>query len=201
MIDQHLVLLGAAVNLMGALIYTVETVRGDTRPNRATWGLWAAAALITFAAQVGQGVGLTAALTLAGGVGPLIVFISSFVNPKSYWRLGSFDWACVALSLLALLLWWISGSGILAIVLALLADLAAALPTFIKAYRFPGTESAWAYATGWLGALIALLATQQLTFAALAFSVYIVVGASFLSLACMTNWRPLGSVQTAPANR
>ncbi len=122
MIDAHFAILGALIVVTGNAAYAVDTVRGKTQPNRVTWMLWALAPMIAFAAEVAQGVGLNAVLTLAVGVGPLLVVAASFLDPKAYARVTPFDAGCGVLSLIALVAWAATGRGNLAILLSVLAD-------------------------------------------------------------------------------
>lgn len=57
MINENFVILGAIIGFIGGLSYLVSTIKGKTRPNRATWFLWALASLIAFSAEIKQGVG------------------------------------------------------------------------------------------------------------------------------------------------
>ena len=102
MIDAHFAILAAVITVAGNAVYAVDTVRGNTQPNRVSWMLWTLAPLIAFAAEVSQGVGLQSLLTFAIGFGPLLVVCASFLDPKAYARVTLFDVLCGVLSLIAL---------------------------------------------------------------------------------------------------
>jgi len=68
---QYLVFLGAAVNIWGAFFYIRDTLRGETKPNRATWLMWSIAPLIATVAALSQGVGWAVLPVLMAGFGPL----------------------------------------------------------------------------------------------------------------------------------
>src|SRR5215471_17568624 len=97
---QYLVLFGAAINAAGSLHYIRDTVRGNTKPNRVTYLMWGIAPLIATAAAVFKGVTWAAVPVFMSGFCPLIVFASSFVNRRAYWKLGAADYACGVFSLL-----------------------------------------------------------------------------------------------------
>ena len=88
---EYLVFVGAAVQLIGISDYIKETVKGNTKPNRVTWLLWAVAPLIATVAALTEGVRLSVLPVFMIGLGPLLVFIFSFVNKQSYWKLEKFD--------------------------------------------------------------------------------------------------------------
>ena len=183
MIDAHFAILGALVILTGNAAYARDTVRGRTQPNRVTWMLWALAPMIAFAAEVAQGVGLNAVLTLAVGLGPLTVVVASFLDPKAYARITPFDAGCGVLSLVALVAWAATGRGNVAIALSVLADFLAAIPTIRKAYRYPHTEHAAAFLAGVAGGAITLLTIDRSDwgFASLAFPIYILLDSGLIA--------------------
>jgi len=141
MIDEHFVILGALLSLIGQLNYVVNMLKGQTKPNRVTWFLWALVPMIAFSAQIDEGVGLAALMTFMVGFGPIMIFIASFVNSKSVWKITRFDIGCGVLSIIGVIFWLITGDGLIAIAMAILADMFASLPTIVKAYKAPETES------------------------------------------------------------
>jgi hypothetical protein len=196
-IDPRFAVLGALIILTGNAAYARDTVRGNTQPNRVSWMLWALAPMIAFAAQVVQGVGLNAVLTLAVGLGPLLVVAASFLDPKAYARVTPFDAACGVLSLLALGAWAATGRGNVAILLSILADFLAAIPTIRKAYRDPESEHAVAFLSGVAGAAITLLTIKpdDWGFASVAFPAYILLDSGLIALLILAP-RPRQSAAT-----
>lgn len=183
MIDPRFAILGALIVLTGNAAYARDTVRGNTQPNRVSWMLWALAPMIAFAAEVVQGVGLNAVLALAVGVGPLLVVAASFLDPKAYARVTPFDAACGVLSLIALGAWAATGRGNVAILLSVVADFLAAIPTIRKAYRYPHTEHAVAFLSGVAGGAITLLTIKpgDWGFASVAFPAYILLDSGLIA--------------------
>jgi len=104
-INPDWVFLSVALGLLGSLRYARATLRGQVRPNRVTWALWAAAPLIGFFAQLDTEVGRPALLTLSAGVGPLIVLTASLASRHGTAVVTRFDLACGAISVAALIVW------------------------------------------------------------------------------------------------
>jgi hypothetical protein len=173
MLDPKFVILGAGFNLIGSISYVIATLQGKTVPNRVTWLLWALAPLIAFSAELDKGVGLQALMTFMVGFGPAMVFIASFINSKSVWKLTTFDFMCGGLSLAGLVLWLVTQEGNIAIGLSILADLLAALPTVVKAYKAPETENWHIFLFGAISAGITLLTIDSWDFAHYGFPLYI----------------------------
>jgi hypothetical protein len=191
MLDPRLVILAAVIEISGALTYAADTFQGRTQPNRVTWLLWTVVPFIGLAAQISEGVGWPALLTLAIGLGPATVLLASFLNKKAYWRVTRFDIICGILSVLAVVLWLITKTGLVAIALSITADLLASLPTILKAYRHPHTESANAYLAGIIGPALTLLTITQWDFANYGFSLYVLIDCTIIYLLVkFPSWRP-----------
>lgn len=180
MLNEHFVILGAVFNLLGVAGYVWATLQGRTKPNRITWFLWALAPLIAFAAELDEGVGLRSLMTFMVGFGPAIVFLVSLLDRKAYWKLTAFDILCGLFSLLALILWKVTGTGTIAIILSIAADCLAGTPTFVKAYKRPDTETGTPFLGGAVSAAITLLTLKRWSLAAAGFPVYICLTCVYL---------------------
>jgi hypothetical protein len=174
-IDVHFVFLGAAISLVGSFLYARDTFRGRTQPNRVTWTLWSAAPMLAFAAELQQGVGLQSLMTLSVGLGPFFVLCASFANKNSVWKIGPFDLACGVASILGLLLWLITSNNLVALASFMAADGLAGLPTVVKSWTNPESESASAYIGGFVNALLTLATVTTWTTAVVAFPLQIVI--------------------------
>lgn len=171
---KYIVLVGAAVQLLGVVSYIKGTIKGETKPNRVTWLMWAIAPLIATFAILASGVTWTVLPVFMSGFGPLLVFLASFLNKNAYWKLERFDYICGVFSLLALILWGITNEPYLAIALAIASDLAAAIPTIVKSIKHPETESPAPYSTGIFNSLTSFFAMKSWVFSEYAFPVYLV---------------------------
>ncbi len=171
MLNENFVIVGIVIAAIGSLNYLIGTVKGKVKPNRVTFFLWALAPLIAFIAEIKQGVGIQSLMTFSVGFSPLIILIASFLNKKAEWKLGSFDFICGGLSLIGLILWYVTKVGNLAIAFSMLADGLAALPTISKSYTYPETESSWAYLTTAIMAILTLLTIKTWDFANFGFPI------------------------------
>lgn len=129
---------------------------------------------MAFVAEIQKGVGLRSLMTFSAGFNPALILIASFFNKKAYWKLDKLDYVMGGLALLGIILWQITGEGNVAIVFAILADGLAAIPTIVKAYSNPETESPKIFLLGIVNATIALLTIDTWSFAHWGFPAYIV---------------------------
>lgn len=170
---EYLVFVSSAIQLVGAFFYIKKTVKGETKPNRVTWLLWSIAPLIGTAAALSNGVGLAVIPVFMSGFCPFLILISSFVSPKSYWKLKTLDYICGICSVVALILWAITKNPEVAILFAILTDALAGAPTLIKGWKHPETETYTPFLAGIFGSLTAFAAMKTGSFSEYAFSAYI----------------------------
>jgi hypothetical protein len=175
MLNQNFVILGAIIGMVGGLKYVVDTIKGKVKPNRVSWFLWFIAPLIAFFAEVRQGVGIQSLMTFIVGFEPFVVFVASFVNKKSVWKISRFDIVCGAFSVLGIILWYITKVPDVAIVFSIVADGFASLPTIAKSYTHPETENIWTYLATSINAVITLLTINIWNLANYAFPIYIFI--------------------------
>lgn len=182
MIDERFVFVAIVFIFFGDATYLLATIKGKIKPNKVTWFLWALAPLVAYAAEASQQVGLLSLMTFAVGILPLFIFLASFLNRQADWKITKFDLACGALSLAGLLLWAITKVGDLAILFGIFADGLAAVPTVVKSYQAPETESSHVYLFNAIGAAITILTVQRWDFASWVFPAYIFLLCVFLFL-------------------
>jgi hypothetical protein len=173
MLHSNFIIIGTIIGALGSIAYLVDTVKGKVKPNRVSFLLWSIAPFIAFAAQIKQGVGLEALMTFSTGFLPLTIFIASFVNKDAEWKLTKFDLVCGILSIVGLVLWLITKVGNVAIFFSIVADALAAVPTIVKAYKYPDTELAWPWIATSVGVTLTLLTIPNWTFANSGFIIYI----------------------------
>jgi hypothetical protein len=175
MLSSNFIIVGTLIGAVGSIAYLIDTVKGKVKPNRVSFLLWSIAPFIAFVAQIKQGVGLESLMTFSTGFLPLIIFVASFVNKKAEWKLSNFDLLCGFMSIVGLVLWLITKVGNVAIFFSIVADGLAAIPTIVKAYKYPDTEMAWPWIATCFGVALTLLTLDKWTFANSGFIIYILL--------------------------
>lgn len=171
-----LVILSIPISIAGSYVYLRDTLRGKTKPNKISWSMWALAPLIGTAAAISaQADFWVTTRTFLAGFLPLLVFIASFVNKKSFWKLTAFDILCGIMSLLALFVLLGINSPKLAILLAATGDGFASLPTIRKAWLFPETETGAAYISGLLSTILIVPSIPIWNIENSAFQIYLLI--------------------------
>jgi len=175
MINQNFIWAALAISIFGNFAYIRDTLKGKTKPNRVTFFLWGAAPLVAFFAQKSGGANIQILYTLTLALLAFAILAASFIDKKAYWAITKFDVTCGSMSLVAIVLLILTGNALLALVLSLLGDFFAALPTIIKSYKHPKTETAIAYAVEIASSIIILLTIHNWVFINYCFAVYILV--------------------------
>jgi hypothetical protein len=172
---QYLVIVGAVLSMVACFSYIRSMFKGEAKPNRVSWLMWAIAPMIATAAGLSNGVRWAVLPVFMSGFSPLLIFLFSFVSKKAYWKLELFDYICGGCSVIALILWAITKNANLAIVFAIISDGSAAIPTIIKSWTNPETEIIFPFLAGIFSAIAAFFAIQTWVFSAYAFPFYLIV--------------------------
>lgn len=160
---EFLTVLSGLLIAIGYVSFVKSTLNGSMKPNSATWIVW-------FFQD-----GLMAASALAAGIGPSAVmpvvwFLGAAAMLPLSLKYGSkepftaLEKTCLALSGFGIVLWGVTGSPLLALVASVSTVTIGGIPTVLKAWRDPASESL----VGWLLMLSATasvsLAVQTWTF-------------------------------------
>jgi hypothetical protein len=189
-IDPRLVFLAIAVSLVGTYGYVRDTLRGETSPNRVTWGLWAIEGILAFVVEIQQHVGIASLMTLTLGLLPLVVVVASFRNRHVVWKIGKFDVFCGAVSLFGLVFWWFINEPTIALLSFVAADQVAAVPTVRKSWLAPNTESPRVFFLGFVNCAITMFTLKHITTAAALFPGCILVTDLLIALLVVSSVGP-----------
>ncbi len=174
MLPENLIYAVLVLQVLGASTYMIDTLRGRAKPNRVSWLLWGSFTMIAFFASLDSGAGIEALYTLLIGVNRFIIFGLSFINSEAYWKATTRDYKLGALAVVGIILWAVTGEGLLALGFAIFANFMAGLPTMAKAYRQPETESGTLFGICIITSTLTLLTVQgNYTLAIVGFPLYI----------------------------
>lgn len=171
---HYLLIFTLILHSFWSLLYIVNTLKWITKPNRVTWGIWAAAPLIWAFATIQSEWFIWSVLPVfTAWFMPLLIFLASFVNKNSYWKLWKLDYLCLIFAIFSLILWMITENPLLAIVFWVLADFLAAIPLLIKVYNFPETETLLPFITSLIVNSTSLLVIKNWVLEEYLFPVYL----------------------------
>jgi len=173
MFIQYSGYLSGLLMFLAFLPYIRDILKKKTKPERASWFIWAMLGFIAFFSQLAKGASYSLYMTGVQAAGDLFIFILAIK-----YGLGGFekrDRIALIFVVLSLVLWLFTREAIVALIMVILIDGTGGVLTIIKSYREPATEtlSAWVFNT--FSGLFACVAVGSLNPALLAFPIYIVV--------------------------
>lgn len=163
------------IGLIGTVFYIKDMIKGETKPNKVTWFIWSLAPMIGAFLQFKSGGGLSAIPIFMAGFASLLVFLFSLFYKNSYWRISALDIICGVLSLTALVFWVVTKNFAISILFAILGDGLAYVPTLIKSWKFPETETSTIYFLGIVNYILGLLIIKDWHFSVYIFSIYLII--------------------------
>lgn len=175
MIPEYFAIVGAVVVFAGGLYYLYGAITGKLKPNRVTWLLWGLLPMVVFVAQRVQGVESLSWLSFATGITPLLIVAVSYLNKNAHWKTRPLDYVLMVAAVAGIALWFITDDPNMAILLVIVADTLAGIPTIIKSYRNPETESWVAYLISTIGFGLGILSINSFDFEHSVFVIYLFV--------------------------
>jgi hypothetical protein len=178
MLPQYLVYITIFTSIFAGYFYIRDTLLGQTKPAVVSWFIWFLAPTIAALVSLSKGAGLSALPIFMAGFTPLAVTIIAIFKRNVSWKTGVLDYVCLVLSLLALVFWLVLEEGMLATIFAVLSDLIAFVPTYVKSWNHPDTETVTPYFSGSFNSVISMLTLSTLTFTTYGFALYLLLGNS-----------------------
>jgi hypothetical protein len=136
-------LTAAILGVLQAIPYTVDTLRGKTKPHLYTYIIWTIVTAIAFFGQVAAGGGPGAWST--GVMAALTAMFLVLCFRYGTGDVTKFDAWCLAGALFAIVPWLLTDDPMISIVLATGIDVLAFFPTIRKTYNDPTSETLISY--------------------------------------------------------
>ncbi len=175
MLPEKIIYIAVLVSLIGYFFYFKNIFLGTTKPNLVSWFLWLLGPFLGVFFQLKAGAGLSVIPVFMAGLGPLLVVVFSIFRKNAYWKLNTFDIICGIFSVLALILYALTHNLAVSIIFAILSDLFAFIPTYIKGWKFPETETATVYLSGIFNNTLGLLIIKNWSFTIYSFGLYLII--------------------------
>ena len=153
--------------------YVLAIIRGTTKPNRATWFMLAVISTVIAASYYDVGAQNTWWVAVGAALG------TSFVALLSV-RYGSggktlFDRLCILVGIGSLIFYFLSTNPLVTLLLTLVMDGAAMLPTIRHAALAPHEEDKFAWTLTAVGDILAIIVIDQWTFGVAVYPFYMLL--------------------------
>ncbi len=127
---------------VGNISYLKDVFKGRVKPHPYTWFIWSIVSMTTFFGGLAKGAGIGA---LPTGVAEAFTIIIFFFSLRDLLRgntehIRTIDHYFLAIALLGLIPWALTKDPTISVIVVVLIDLVAFMPTLRKTWRHPETE-------------------------------------------------------------
>lgn len=162
-----LIVIAAGLALIGNIPYLVDVIKGRAKPHPYSWFVWSIVSMVTLIGGIQKGAGLAAIAIGASEIFTILIFVfalragikNSFKNIKKQ------DTIFLIIALLGLIPWFITKDPTISVVVVVCIDLVAFIPTLIKTYKDPTSETYLLYAMNVARHILILLTVGQFNLA------------------------------------
>lgn len=140
-------------------IYYKHLYSKSIKPHLFSWVIWLTANLVVLVAQYTSGAGAGMWATAVSALCTVGVILLALSNGSFEKQITRSDWLFLCLAFLAIFLWGITGTPLWSIILLIIIDTSAFIPTFRKTYLKPYEENVVLFAINagkWFFSLLAI---------------------------------------------
>lgn len=173
-IKSVLGVIAGVIAFSACIIYIYSILKGKTKPNRATWWIWAFMGLVLALSYHFSGALNTIWVPYVEFLGPFLIALLSVKYGEGGFR-DKTDLICILGAIFSVILWIVFKNPVIALVTNLAIDAFAIVPTIKKSYTRPEGEDFWAWFGTGLADMLNMFAVERFTFAILLYPVYMLV--------------------------
>jgi len=166
-------ILSAIFVFVGLIPYLRDIKNEKAHPHILSWTGWGFITGLGAWAMLSEGFTWGVLLVGANTVSCFIVAIYSNIKRVGVWQASIYDYSLFVLGCIGLILWQISSNPDLALVFVIIADLSFGIPTLIKIYKRPYSETIFPWTMAAASGFSGLLAVSYISFTEVAYPVYL----------------------------
>jgi hypothetical protein len=188
--DKYTLGLMAQVIVAASIVpYVISIFRETVKPNRVSWFIWSVVGFAFWLVMPATADEITKTLTVVFMVNPTIVFILTLFKGENV-RPDLLEMFSLTIGVLAIMTWYMAreSAGLTPLVIAIIADLCALMPTLRFVYASPQEETPLAWIFFMVGFLLAIFAIENYRLENLLLPAYMLVG-SFLVVFPLARYR------------
>src|SRR5581483_188143 len=159
--------------LLAAPPYIVDTLKGKTRPERATWFIWSVLGVIAFVSQLQLGATWSLHFTGLDTAGCMLAFSLSIRYGVGGWTMP--DRIALAIAAVGVVISVLAHAPIVALLGVIAADASGSFLTIRKVFLMPDSETTISWLLVSVGALCSILLVQSLDVVLMLYPAYLLV--------------------------
>lgn len=164
-------IIAGLIALGGYVPYAIDIMKGRAKPARSARFMFAFLLIVTILQQGAVHSGWLVMFTAGELIGSVAILLLAF--RRGVGGLSRLDKACYVLLIADIILWIITRNPLLALHLSVAADVIAFMPTLVKTWREPESETPIFFMTGVIAPTLNIIAVQHYSYATLLFPVYL----------------------------
>lgn len=180
--------------ILSVFPYVRSILKGNTKPQRATWLIWTILVFIAFFSQLAKGATWSLLLTAGDAITIVVVFIFSFKYGVGGFR--KIDILSLIGAGVSLLFWYFTDEPAIALFLIIFIDIIGSSLTIIKTWENPETEHWVGWAMCGVGGFFGVLAVGNFNFILLSYPLYICLINSTMAIIILIRKRYLAISRT-----
>jgi hypothetical protein len=163
-------IVAVCIALAGYIPYIRDCIKGKTRPHVMSWFIWMIISFLAFGIQFFNEGGIGSFINLFMGIICTIIFVFALKNGTK--DITKKDWIAFILALIATVLWLVVDQPLISIILISFIDLMSFLPTMMKAWRDPWSETVITFVMTNIKNALSLYALESFTLITVIYPVY-----------------------------
>lgn len=181
MINHELVgIVAGVLSFIAYPIYIKDILAGNTKPSRVTWWVLALLNAVLVAAYYGSGARDTIWIPVSYAFGFTVIALLSLKYGEGGWERT--DSVALIGAGISLLLWWLLQSAEIALFLIILTDFIGLLPTIVKSFKRPWTESRFSWGVAFVASALNILAIEKWTLPVSSYPIYVAITNGLITL-------------------
>jgi hypothetical protein len=160
---------------VGLIPYIRDIKLKKVQPHILSWAGWGGITGVGFVAMLSEGFTGGAILVGANFFACFGIAIYAKIKGVGVWNTSKYDYAFFMLGLVGVVLWQVFNSPDIAIGFAILADFCFGIPTIIKIYKHPKSETVLPWLMTSIAGLAGLVAISYVSFTEIAYPVYLAI--------------------------
>lgn len=167
MFTEIAVVLGVALAILGNSKYFLSVWRKEIDPHPVTWFVGSIVSAVTFFGAWIKGGGLGVIPILASEVFTILIFILTLRMSvkKSFSNVKKLDLVFLIICILGLIPWYITKDPTISVIIVVMIDVIAFMPTLLKTKNNPSSEDGILYTTNVLRHILILFALANINIA------------------------------------
>lgn len=166
-------IIASVLAVVGNVPYLIDVYKKRIEPHAYTWFIWSIVSCVIFFGQVAKGAGIGALPTAVAEIFTIIIFFFSLKNGFKHIR--KIDHVFLVIALLGLIPWVLTKDPTLSVIIVVGIDLVAFMPTLIKTFKYPKTETPLLYSMNVMRHLLALFSLQAYNIATMLHSFSMII--------------------------